>query len=215
MRKNNVTILDYRFGNQFSITQAFKHLGFNVKTTNNLNEIENSNFIVLPGVGAFKSAMSEIKRLKLDKALFNASKRNVPILGICLGMQLFFDESFEFGETKGLGLISGSVRKLPLFSLKKETLKIPNIGWRKVFRNSNNSEDFILKSIIEGEYFYFLHSYSVVPKDKRNILYSFEFGGYKIPAIIKKKNIVGFQFHPEKSSKKGIELLENYLKILF
>ena len=214
---HKITVVDYGFGNQFSIEQAFKMLGFQVLTTDNHKKVSNSDCIVLPGVGAFKKAMDELKRLKLDEALQYASKNKTPILGICLGMQLLFDESEEFGISKGLKLIPGKVQKLPNISKRNHELKLPNIGWNKLLLNSNfiNSSKVSYIHEIKDKSFYFVHSYGVFPKDEKIILSYFDFGGYLIPSIVKSSNLTGMQFHPEKSADNGIKLLKSYLSNLF
>ena len=213
-----VSIIDYGFGNQFSVFQAFKLLGYNPELTSDAKSILNSKCIILPGVGAFKKAMIKLKELGLDEVLKKAKEQNIPIIGICLGMQLLLDKSEEFGISQGLGLIDGSVIKLPQLSLNNERLKTPNIGWCDLSLNSNNfnkiSRNNFFDKEINHKSFYFVHSFRALPIDETTVVANFNFGGYMIPAIIQNKNIVGFQFHPEKSGKNGLNLMSSLLKRL-
>ena len=162
--------------------------------------------------------MIKLKELGLDKVLKKAKEQNIPIIGICLGMQLLLDESEEFGISQGLGLIEGRVVKLPQLSLNNEKLKTPNIGWCDLSLNSNNlnkvpQNNFFDKEI-DNKSFYFVHSFRALPVDGLVVVANFNFGGHMIPAIIQNKNIVGFQFHPEKSGKNGLSLMSSLLKRL-
>ena len=142
--------------------------------------------------------------------------KKIPLLGICLGLQLFFNTSEEFGKSNGLGLIKGNVKKLPSISQKNERLKIPNMGWFKVDLNNRLNSDIFskfVKSINENNLYYFVHSFFVDPIEKKNIAATYNFGGHKIPAIVSKDNFIGCQFHPEKSGKKGLEIISNFLKL--
>ncbi len=211
--KNNIVVIDYGFGNQFSIKQAFKALNYEIKTTSNPKEIVNASNIILPGVGAFKRAMEELKRLNLVASIKNAANDGIPILGICLGMQLLFETSEEFGFSKGLNLIPGDVKALPSTSKDGGVLKKPNIGWSKIKINqqlrSSLNIDF---NLLNETSYYFIHSYGAKVKKVKNVVSYVNFGDHLIPAIVKHKNIYGFQFHPEKSSINGLKLLDLYIK---
>ncbi len=206
-----LAILDYEMGNLNSVEKAFvlatKNLGLqnkiSINNTRDKNFIENADCLILPGVGAFGAAVENLKKL----GLFNTIKtfaENKPILGICLGYQLLFEKSFEDGEHNGLALIKGSVKK---FNADK---KVPHIGWNQVDFGSN----FLFEGIAQNSYFYFVHSYYVsVDKNFDGDIFWTDYGT-KFASGIQKQNIFGLQFHPEKSQKNGIKLLENFIKYL-
>ena len=210
---NKIVVIDYGFGNQFSIKQAFKALNYEIKTTSDPRDIVNATNIILPGVGAFKRAMEELKRLNLDAPIKNAANDGIPILGICLGMQLLFETSEEFGFAKGLNLISGDVKVLPSTSKDGKGLKKPNIGWSKISINQelqpSLNTDF---NLLNDASYYFIHSYGAKVKKIKNVVSYVNFGDHLIPAIVKHKNIYGFQFHPEKSGINGLKLLDLYIR---
>ena len=194
-----IVIVDYGMGNLRSITKAMEHCGARVEVTRNAEKIKESQALVLPGVGAFKDAIKELSPLaniikKYDK----------PLLGICLGMQLFFTESEEGGLFKGLDLIKGRVVRLP------DEVKIPHMGWNDIEIKGKSR---LLKGIKSGEYFYFVHSYFVVPENNETIKATTNYG-VEIPAVIEKENIFATQFHPEKSGEAGLRILRNFVEIV-
>ena len=211
MNKPEVTIIDYDMGNLLSVQRALEYCGAKVIRTNKSEVILNSSKVVLPGVGAFKKAMTELKKLKLLEPIKELKKRNIRILGICLGMQLLLDESEEFGFSKGLGLIPGKVVKIPSVTSDDKKLLSPNIGWNKVkITNQKLLSECYLKDIKLEKSFYFVHSYMALPLKKEQCLGSINYGGYTIPAIIKNENIIGYQFHPEKSGPNGLNILRAF-----
>ncbi len=203
-----LALIDYGIGNVKSITNAFKIHGIDLTLTREKDSITNSDGIILPGVGAFSHGMNNLKKFELVDILKESNK---PLLGICLGMQLLFDESEEFTKTKGLGLIKGEVIKLPLPETKN--LKLPNIGWRKILKSEINWKGTILENLSEESKMYFVHTYAASPKNKSNILSLTEFGGTKFCSSVKNSNIYGCQFHPEKSANEGLRIIENFIKI--
>ncbi len=205
--KNKVVIIDYGLGNIKSIYDAFSRFNESVIISKNLSTIGSANSIILPGVGSFAKAMQLINKLDLKNTIINHVKNNKPLLGICLGMQLLFENSEEFGLNKGLSLIPGKVKKLK--SNKFE--KLPNIGWRKLNNKKINSK--FLNSINKSDEFYFLHSFYCKPKNENHILAETKFGKLKFTSVVNYKNIYGCQFHPEKSSKAGLKIIENFIKI--
>lgn len=200
----NIGIIDYGAGNLQSVINAFKFVGFEAKLLKNADELAKFDKVVLPGVGAFALAMNRLKELNMDEAIREFTKSGKPFLGICLGMQLLFDESDEFGVSKGLSLINGRVEKFNETKFKTP-LKIPHIGWnalnftRKTPINANLSD---------SEYLYFVHSYHVVCEPKFALATS-EYG-YEFISAVCADNIYGFQPHPEKSSDAGLKILQNF-----
>jgi len=205
-----VSVIDYGMGNIFSIVSACKKVGLDAKVTNDRDEILSSKAIILPGVGSFNKAMNKIKDLKLDLIINEFHELNRPIIGICLGMQLLFNESDEQGKTKGLGLIEGRVSSInnKLLNRKMEFL---NIGWYSIDIKINNS---LLNQIKNKSKFYFVHSFLCEPKNVKIISSSSQIEGYNFCSSIKFENIEGFQFHPEKSSDNGVLLYSELEKIL-
>lgn len=203
MSDKKISIVDYGMGNLRSVQKAFESFGVKPIITSNSKEILESDGVILPGVGAFPDAMGNLKKLKLDSALKTVAKENVPLLGICLGMQLLFDESDEVRLTEGLGLIPGRVRKFEV------DLKIPHMGW-----NSLNivKESPFLNGIKQESYVYFVHSYYAELKE--DDLVADTFYGVSVPAIVSKNNVYGAQFHPEKSGDVGIQMLKNYWELV-
>ncbi len=211
-----IVIIDTGSSNILSLKRAVEIFNSNVSVTSNSQAILSANKIFFPGVGAFKKVMKTLEARKLIETLIKAKEKKIPLFGICLGLQLFFNESEEFGPSKGLGLIEGNVKMLPKNSKNQEKLKIPNMGWFKLNLNkkfTNKKLSKFVSSIDEQNFYYFVHSYFVNPLKKENIVATYNFGGHKIPAIVAKDNLIGCQFHPEKSGKKGLELISNFLKI--
>jgi glutamine amidotransferase len=205
-----VSVINYGMGNIFSIVSACKKAGLDVRVTNDRDEILSSNAIILPGVGSFNSAMNKIKDLKLDLIISEFHKSNRPIIGICLGMQLLFNESDERGKTKGLGLIEGRVSSIDnkLLNGNKEFL---NIGWNSIDIKIKNS---LLNQIKNNSKFYFVHSFLCEPKNTKIVSSLSQIEGYNFCSSIKFENIEGFQFHPEKSSDNGVLVYSELKKIL-
>ncbi len=198
-----IGIIDYQRSNLYSIGRALDHIGAPYRFVSTKNELKNISRIILPGVGSFGDAMNNLIKSGLAEALHSASKENTPILGICLGMHLMAEMGEEAGSHPGLGLIPGSVQKLP----QQPGLRIPNMGWRKIkFQQNSNSP-------YNSEMFYFLHSYTFIPKDKSHIEATLDWNGHPAPAIIRYKNIMGVQFHPEKSGQTGLNFIVNALSL--
>ena len=199
-----IAVIDYGRGNLFSLLGALQYLGCKYKLVRNAKELQdNFSKIILPGVGAFADAMMQLKQKKFLEEIRNAHRRKIPILGICLGMQLFASKSFEFSETLGLDFIPGKVKKL---SLEKQ-YSIPNMGWRKLEKIKCKEN----KSIKFNTMMYFVHSYAFFPDDQKNILSYIKIGSSNIPAIVKKDKVIGFQFHPERSGIEGLGMLNWYV----
>ena len=211
-----IAIINTGSSNILSLKRAVEGFNSNVTVTEDSKIILSAHKIFFPGVGAFRKVMETIEKRKLIETLDQVKEKKIPLFGICLGLQLFFDESEEFGPSKGLGLISGNVKKLPTNSKEKEKPKIPIMGWFKLNLNkqfTNKHFSKFVNSLNEKDLYYFVHSYFVNPSEKTNVVATYNFGGHEIPAIVSKDTLIGCQFHPEKSGKKGLELISNFLKL--
>ena len=198
-----IAIIDYGVGNLKSIENALKLLNIEFVITSDKEVIQESNGIILPGVGAFKQGMDNLKKDNLDCVLIEEARKDKYILGICLGMQLLFDKGFEGEECKGLGLIEGEIRKIEPI----EKVKIPHMCWNKLVINKENG---IINNICVDNFVYYVHSFIATKyKNEELIAYS-EYGGVKIPGIVRRRNIIGMQFHPEKSGETGLNLLKEF-----
>ena len=208
----NVIIIDYQLGNLYSVKQACDTVGINAKISCEKDDILNADALILPGVGAFIEAMNNLKKLNLDLAIIQKVKSGVPIFGICLGLQLLFTESEEFGAGKGLDLISGVIKRFPeLYQNRK--IRVPQIAWNTIYNYDQDWGKTALKEIRNNEFMYFIHSYYVEPQDKKNILTQTNYDGVEFCSSVNYQNIFATQFHPEKSSDKGISIYKNWALI--
>ncbi len=198
-------LIDYGMGNLRSVSKALEKVGFSVKVSSDPEEVKKAEVLVLPGVGAFRDAMENLRKLGLLKEILRHIERGKPYMGICLGLQLLFERSYEFGETEGFGVLEGEVLLLP------PKVKVPHIGWNQLWRQKPSD---LLDNIKDGEYFYFVHSYHVVPKRQDIILTTTDYG-VDFVSSIEYENIFAVQFHPEKSQKAGLRLLENFRRRLY
>ena len=198
-----VAIIDYGVGNLFSLRSSFGMLGEEAEVTADPERIARADRVILPGVGAFADAADKLRATGLDRAVREEAATGKPLLGICLGMQLLFDKSYEYGEHEGLGLLRGEIR--PIAERIPEGLKIPQMGWNalKIVRQSP-----LLKNTAEGEYVYFVHSYSAVNCEE-SLLAVTEYGA-ELTACVGKGNVFGCQFHPEKSGEVGLRILKAF-----
>ena len=211
MRKN-IVIVDYGLGNLFSIEQACKHLGYSTTLSKDPDIILGASNLILPGVGSFEIAMKQLNTFNLIETLTTFVKTGKPIMGVCLGMQLLFDESNEFGNHSGLGFIKGKVIKFPNI-VNNIKIRIPHIGWNKIYKSELEWVNTPLVNIKNESLMYFVHSYYVQPESNENILTRTNYAGFEFCSSINKDNIFGFQFHPEKSGKEGLMIYDNFLKI--
>ena len=198
-----VSIIDYGAGNLRSVEKAVTYLGGNVRVTGDKDEILASDKIILPGVGAFGDAAGKLKAAGLFNTVYDAVSKNIPLLGICLGFQLLFEESEE-GEGEGLGIIKGKVLRIP-----DTGLKIPHMGWNSLDVKEGSR---LFGGISSGEYVYFVHSYYADAEDKADVCATAEYG-VQMDVAVEKGNVFGFQFHPEKSSDVGLKLLDNFIRL--
>lgn len=203
--KNKILILDYKVGNVNSVIKAVKHLEFSPIFSNKIKDIQESSAIILPGQGSFDYAMEKIEKLGVKEKIFEHVKKGKKLLGICLGMQILATYGYENNKkTKGLNFIKGEVSKF-----KSKNIKLPHIGWSEVNQTIN---DKLFDKIDDKSDFYHCHSYIFRANDKKNII---GYSNYKekFTTVIKKDNVYGVQFHPEKSLKFGLTLINNFLKI--
>ena len=207
----NVTIVDYNSGNISSVINSFKEVAkdkINIKITSDLNEIKSSDKVVLPGQGSFRSCIGALNKINglIDTLNEFALESKKPLLGICVGLQMFADIGYEETETKGLGWISGNVSKI---DNQNDKYKLPHIGWNQI---NIVKESKIFKGIKNNSHMYFVHSYEFIPEDESVISATTDYSS-KIVCAVEKENIFGTQFHPEKSDKLGLKIIENFIKI--
>ena len=207
----NVTIVDYQSGNISSVINSFKEVSkgkVNLEVTSDIKKIKISDKIVLPGQGSFKSCVDSLNSIKglADELKEFAINKNKPLLGICVGLQMFADIGFEEKETKGLGWISGKVSKI---NNQNGKFKLPHIGWNEI---EIQKESKIFKDVKNKSHMYFVHSYEFIPEDKSVISATVDYST-KIVCSVEKGNLFGTQFHPEKSDKTGLKIIENFIKL--
>ena len=202
-KKLNVGIINLGINNIYSIYQAIKSIGFKVNLIRPSQKSFNVDTIILPGTGSFSYAMNIIKKNNIDDKISSfLNKNNKKLVGICLGMQLLFENSCEFGNTKGLGLIKGDVKKIK----KTENINVPHIGWNKIYKT--NIKGNLISKKNNNTSFYFIHSYYCNPKNINHISSFTKIKTFKFASSVQKNNIFATQFHPEKSGIKGIEFLK-------
>ena len=213
MQYRNVTVVDYGVGNLLSVKRGLEKCGASVEITSSPKQILSADKVVFPGVGAFPNAMLALEELKLIEVMLELAELKKPILAICLGMQLLMEQSDEFRITKGLGIIPGVVTKIPNLDHGGLKLKIPHIGWNQLVksRNEESWNGTVLEGTETDESVYFVHSYMVVPRDEKVRVADTIYGENRISAVIARDQIVGCQFHPEKSGKIGLKILENFI----
>ena len=202
-----IAIVDYGVGNLFSLKSSFAAIGAEAVVTADPAEIDAAEKIILPGVGAFGDAAEKLRQSGLDQILYQQTQKGKPLMGICLGMQLLFDKSYEYGEHRGLGLIPGSVR--PIADVIPKDLKIPHMGWNALeFRGEKHP---LFRYLKEGDYVYFVHSFYAAQCEKDTIAVT-EYGA-PLTAAVAKGNIMGCQFHPEKSGDVGLKILKAFCEM--
>lgn len=210
---NQVTVVDYGVGNLLSVQRGLEHCGARVIFSADPAQILAAKRVVLPGVGAFGNAMQALDRLGLIAVFRELALRHTPLLGICLGMQLLLDESEEFGITAGLGLIPGRVIPVPIQTQMGAPLKVPHIGWSALHPSSASGgwSGTVLQDNQPGDAAYFVHSFMALPSDSAHRIADCLYGGHKIAATIGRDQIMGCQFHPEKSGEVGLKILRRFI----
>jgi len=217
--KDNIAIIDYGLGNLFSIQHALRFVGLDAEVTSSRRFIAQADAVILPGVGAFGDAMNALNRLELVKPIQDAAEDGKLLLGICLGMQLLFSESHEFGIHQGLDIIPGKVVRLKSHFNNSCRFKVPQVGWNRVYcvDNSHNNSDFsanntwrnsLLEGLSNGTFMYFVHSYFPVPEDDDVVLGKTLYGNIEFCSAIMRKNVHAFQFHPERSGVNGLKVYQ-------
>ncbi len=194
-----IAVIDYGMGNLRSVQKAFEYLGYKAVITQQPSEIQKADKVVLPGVGAFKDAMQTIKQKGIDKVLYDVVEQKKPLLGICLGMQMFFEKSYEYGEHKGLAILQGEIVKLP------EGVKIPHMGWNSLNIKKKSP---LFEGLSQEPYVYFVHSYHL--NTEADIVSATTYYGKEIQVAAQKENVFALQFHPEKSGDVGLNILQNF-----
>jgi glutamine amidotransferase len=209
----SIVIIDYQFGNLFSVDQALKNIGLDTIISSNPDDIKNADALVLPGVGAFSDAMNNLKTMGLIDPIKQSVGQGKPFLGICLGLQMLFEKSEEFGESEGLGIIQGVVKKFSTGNFSNKRVKVPQIGWNGIYPSDGRTwKGSPLEGVNEGENFYFVHSYYVDPKDVSVVLSRTTYGNTTYASSILVDNVFACQFHPEKSSAEGLKVYKNWAK---
>ena len=215
LKKPVVAIIDYDMGNLFSVQHACNYVGLEPVVTFDKQHILNADAAILPGVGAFGDAIVHLEKLDLVNVILDFIQSGKPLMGICLGMQLLFSMSEEFGKHKGLGVIEGEILKIPKENLG-EIRRIPQIQWNTIYNKKKDTEwsNPILHDIKQNEYMYFIHSFYAKPENSLNILTLTDYDGFEYCSGVQKENVVAFQFHPEKSATEGVKIFKNFKKIL-
>lgn len=202
-------IIDYGVGNLFSLKSSLSYIGIASVVSGDAQAIQEADRLILPGVGAFRDAREKLRAGGLDELIIEQAKGGKPLMGICLGMQLLFDRSFEYGETEGLGLISGEVRSIA--SVIPTGYKIPHIGWNALRMRDKGRSSELFKYIAEGDHVYFVHSYAAMDCAE-DTLATAEYG-VPLTAAVQRANVCGMQFHPEKSGEVGLKILRAFSEL--
>lgn len=211
-----ISVIDYGLSNLRSVCSAISHLGSTPKLISSPEDIRKADALILPGVGAFSDGMEGLRKNGLDLAIREKTLSGTPLLGVCLGMQMLFDSSDEFGFHPGLGLIPGKVTRIPRSDSDGMVLSLPHISWEPLQIRSHGPGKYlsapdILEGIAPEEEFYFIHSFYAIPEKEIYTVANTEYGGHPLCAVAAKDNVIGTQFHPEKSGEAGLKLLRNFI----
>ena len=207
-----IIIVDYGCGNILSLRRGIQEVGYSSEITNDKKKILNADFLILPGVGAFKNAMDLLRKNNLTDTIKEYAKyKKKTIFGICLGMQVFLTKSYEMGEHQGLNLIEGEVVQMKKYT-KLNNLKVPHISWNEIYLNETSKGLENINKEISNKNYYFVHSYLAVTKKEENTLAYCKYFDVKVPAVLNYENILGCQFHPEKSGENGLQFLKKIIE---
>lgn len=213
---NRITILDYGMGNLLNVARAFEHIGADVTITDSREVAVNAERLVVPGVGAFRDSIAEVRRLGFDDLIRNYVGTERPFLGICVGMQMLFDGSEEFGSHEGLGIIPGQVKAIPNISTEGHAQRVPHIGWNELVDTElGRSWDGTLLDGMESAAtaVYFVHSFAAQPTNAGDRLAECIYGGHRICAAVQRGNVMATQFHPERSAEQGLNVLRRFMSL--
>jgi glutamine amidotransferase len=214
-RSDKVVIIDYELSNLFSVQQACRFVGLDAVISRDKREILGARGVILPGVGAFGDAMENLERLDLIAPIKDVIAAGTPFMGICLGMQLLFTESEEFGAHKGLDIIQGSIRRFPKQEPGGSRIRVPQISWNRVQKPGNRSwEQTPFSDLDQGEFMYFVHSFYALPQHREDVLSETGYHTITYCSGVQKQNVFATQFHPEKSAEKGLTIYKNWAKTL-
>ena len=197
-----ITIIDYGVGNFRNVQKAFEVVGAQAEITDSIKAVEQAEALALPGVGAFGDAMANLRQRRLDQPVLEAVHTGKPLIGICVGLQLLFDESEEMGRHHGLGILPGKVVRFPEYGLV-----VPHMGWNQIEAARDHP---LLKHIDSGDFAYFAHSYYAVPDDPGDVVACTDYG-LRYPSVVGRDNVCAIQFHPEKSQQVGLQILKNFV----
>lgn len=205
-----IGVLDYGAGNLKNVCRVLDHLDYNYELITQKEQFNSIDQLIIPGVGAFAVAMKRLIELEMVEPIQNFAKSGKTILGICLGMQLFFEKSFEFGETTGLSLLPGNVIPIPAKGTNQQLHKIPHIGWNELLANELSEYNDLISV---NESVYFVHSFMASPTSEKDVVAYCDYNGIAIPALVQRANIIGCQFHPEKSGPTGLVLFKKMMEL--
>lgn len=213
-RPPRVQIIDYKLGNLFSVQQACRHFGLDAIVSDSPETLPEVDGLILPGVGAFGNAMENLRNLGLLAPLREVVQQGKPLFGVCLGMQLLFEESEEFGRHEGLGLLPGRICRLPAQTESSRKLRVPNVGWHEIQFSDSGLSQAVRCGIPDRPLMYFVHSFYAEPADAADTLTMTEYGAFRYCSGVHRQNILGVQFHPEKSGRTGLRFYENWAATL-
>ena len=210
MSDRKVGIVDYGMGNLFNIARVFESIDCKAEVTDLPESLKLYDHLIIPGVGAFEKAINNLNNKNLSPAIHEFVKTGKPVIGICLGMQLLFEKSFEFGIHDGLGLIKGNVLKFDFNG--NRSIKIPQIGWNSV-KYKNDKTDPAFKGIPDSSFYYFIHSYYCAPDEENDYVGLTQYGDNLFCSVARKDNVLGCQFHPERSGTIGVKIFQNFISL--
>lgn len=210
----NVVIIDYQLGNLFSVRQACEYLGYHAAVSSDPEDLKKADYVILPGVGAFADAMNNMQSLGFIESIHDYVDKGKPLMGVCLGLQLLLTESEEFGNTRGLDIIPGVVKKFKSTGPDDKVYKVPQIQWNTIQQPAGFSwQNTPLQCCRDGDFMYFVHSFYADPSDRQYVLSESEYSGLQYCSSLKKDNVFATQFHPEKSGLYGVNIYKEWFTL--